>query len=61
MKTIAMYSKGLLWGREGYSINIGHTDARFFFGKLAEAKKAALEAFHYSAKEVEWKRYNPPA
>lgn len=60
MKTIAMYSKGSLWGGDGYSINIGNTDARFFFGKLAEAKKAALEAFHYTAKEVEWKRYDKP-
>lgn len=64
-KAIGLYEKGMLWGRDGYSISIGglyygNNDPRFFFGSLAEAKRNACKAFGIHPDDVKWTRFVHP-
>lgn len=55
-KPYGYYFEGDMWGRDGYYIAIGIEDYAFYFGSLAEAKKAACESHYTKPSNVHWKK-----
>lgn len=56
-KTLGMYEKGMMWGRDGYWISIGIEDALFFFGNLRTAKSASCAKKFIRPADVKWVEY----